>query len=151
MPVYYGSVHQLVATQPRRFLYPVGYATLGYALPAAIGAKLAQPDVRVLGLSGDGGAMFTIAELATAVELELAIPLIVVDNGGYGEIRAEMVARGAPTLGVDLHTPDFVALAEAMGARGVRIDDVTLLSAELERAFAGDGPTLLSIDDKVLG
>lgn len=150
MPVYYGSVHQFVATRPRRFLYPVGYATLGYALPAAIGAKLARPGARVLGLMGDGGAMFSIAELASAVELGLPIPLIVVVNGGYGEIKAEMLQRGAAPIGVDLRAPDFVALAEAFGARGVRVDDLGALAGHLRQAFAAPGPTLLEIPQDLL-
>ncbi|MBS1678271.1 MAG: 5-guanidino-2-oxopentanoate decarboxylase [Actinobacteria bacterium] len=150
MPVYYGSVHQFVARAPRRFVYPVGYATLGYAIPGAIGAKLARPEARVLGLMGDGGAMFAIAELATAVELRLPIPFVVVENGGYGEIRDEMVARGAKPLGVDLTAPDFVGLAEAMGAAGERVEALDDLPGGLERAFAAGGPSVLVLDEGLL-
>jgi acetolactate synthase I/II/III large subunit len=150
MVVYYRSVHQVRPRAPRRFLYPVGYATLGYALPAAIGAKLARPESPVLAIMGDGGCMFSVAELAMAVELRLPIPLIVVDNGGYGEIKAEMLERGATPLGVDLRSPDFPRLAEALGARGVALRDVAELGARLTEAFAADGPTLIAIAESDL-
>ena len=71
---YYGAVHFLPMGPHRRFVYPTGYATLGYALPAAIGAKLAAPDRPVIALIGDGGLMFTVAELATAAQLRLPLP-----------------------------------------------------------------------------
>ena len=71
---YYGAVHFLPMDARRRLLYPTGYATLGYALPAAIGAKLAAPDRRTIALIGDGGLLFTVAELATAAQLGLPLP-----------------------------------------------------------------------------
>src|SRR3954453_18889622 len=96
------------------------FATLGYGLPAAIGPRLAGPARPVPSLLGDGALMFSVQELATAVELGLPIPVVVVDNGGEAEIRAQQVARGVPPTAVDLRTPDLVGLAVAMGARGVR-------------------------------
>src|SRR5262249_37852234 len=69
---------------PRTFLYPVGSATLGYAVPAAIGAKLAQPDRQVLAVVGDGGFLFSVSELATAVKYRLPVVFLVVNDGRYG-------------------------------------------------------------------
>ena len=74
MAAYYGAVHFLPMDPAQRFIYPTGYATLGYALPAAIGAKLAAPERPVIALVGDGGLLFTVAELVTAAELGVPLP-----------------------------------------------------------------------------
>ncbi|MGH2992300.1 MAG: thiamine pyrophosphate-dependent enzyme, partial [Solirubrobacterales bacterium] len=127
------------------FLYPTGFAPLGYGIPAGIGAKLAHPDRDVVVLVGDGGAMFTLPELAVAVELGLAIAIVVVNDGGYGEIRREMIATGQPLLGVDLTTPDFADLARAFGARGETIADPAQLPDLLSGAFATPTPTVIDV------
>jgi thiamine pyrophosphate-dependent acetolactate synthase large subunit-like protein len=145
MACYYGAVHLLPQAAPRRFLYPTGFATLGYAIPAAIGAKIARPDRRVLALIGDGGAMFTLPELALAVEHGLAIVIVVVNDGGYGEIRREMREQGQPPLGVELASPDFAALARAMGGRGEGIDRPDDLPGLLSEAFAKSEPTVIEL------
>ena len=121
---YYGTVHHWPFTPRNRLLYPTGYATLGYGLPAAIGAKVADPSRPVIALVGDGAAMFSIQELATAAEQRLPIPVVVVDNGGYAEIREQMTDRGIEPQAVDLARVDLPALARAMGASGVRADRV---------------------------
>src|SRR5699024_2823513 len=118
---YFGTVHQWPMAFAGQFVYPAGYATLGYGLPAAIGAKVARPDQTVIALIGDGGAMFTIQEFLTAVELSLPLPVIVMNNGGYGEIRDEMLSRGIPPTGVDIRPPDFAALGRAFGGNGARV------------------------------
>jgi acetolactate synthase-1/2/3 large subunit len=140
---YYGTVHHWPFTPANRLLYPTGYATLGYGLPAAIGAKVAEPERPVIGLFGDGAAMFTIQELITAAELRLPLPIVVVDNGGYGEIREQMVARGIAPQAVDLYQPDLPALARAAGAYGIEAsgaDDLGHLAAD---ALTADRPTLI--------
>lgn len=146
---YYGTVHFWPQDQPRRFLYPTGYATLGYGLPAAIGAKLAQPSAPVVALVGDGGFVFTMQELLTAAEARLGLPVIVMNNGGYAQIREQMVDAGIAPLAVDLFEPDFVLLAEACGARGVRITldeaGTTDLEAELKASLGRDRPTLIEV------
>ena len=118
MVAYNGALGALPAYRPRSFLFPTGYGTLGYAIPAGIGAKVGRPSARVVALSGDGGAMFTIAELAAAAQARLALPVVVFDNGGYGEIRHEMRERGDEPLGVDFDSPDFAALGRALGCHG---------------------------------
>lgn len=145
MAAYYGALSNLPAYGPAAFLYPTGLGTLGYGLPAAIGAKLARPGVRVVALHGDGGVMFTVAELAAAAQAGLALPVVVVDNGGYGEIRREMLERGDTPLAVDLGHPDFPGLARSLGCHGVTIEDPERLTAELEEAFRADRPTLLHV------
>lgn len=140
---YYGTVHYWPFTPANRLLYPTGYATLGYGLPAAIGSKIAAPTRPVIGLLGDGAAMFSIQELITATELRLALPVIIVDNGGYAEIRQEMVARGITPQGVDLHRPDIPALARAIGAHGVYATTTEALGPLAARALEGDRPTVI--------
>jgi thiamine pyrophosphate-dependent acetolactate synthase large subunit-like protein len=145
MVCYHAAVAALPAYRPASFLYPTGYGTLGYGLPAAIGAKLGRPEARVIGLLGDGGVMFTIAELAAAAQLRLPLPVVVVDNGGYGEIRNEMAERGHPVHAVDLDSLDFAALGRVLGCEGVTVEDQGALAEALERGFAADRPTVLHV------
>ena len=140
---YYGTVHYWPFTPANRLLYPTGYATLGYGLPAAIGAKVADPSRPVVGLFGDGAAMFSIQELITATELRLALPVVIVDNGGYGEIREQMVERGITPQAVDLYRPDFPALARAIGAYGVEAKTVADLGTLAAQALRADRPTAI--------
>lgn len=147
MAVYYGALSNLPAYQPASFLYPTGLGTLGYGLPAAIGAKLARPEARVMAMLGDGGVMFTIPELAAAAQAGLPLPVVVVDNGGYGEIRREMCERGDSPLGVDLGHPDFPALARSLGCHGLSVTDPKELTAQLTAAFTADRPTLIHVPE----
>jgi thiamine pyrophosphate-dependent acetolactate synthase large subunit-like protein len=112
---YYGTVHHWSFTPANRLIDPAGYATLGYGLPAAIGAKVAEPGRSVVALVGDGAAMFSIQELVTATELRLGLPVVILDNGGYAEIRDQMVERGIEPQPVDLYRPD-IAAADALTA-----------------------------------
>jgi thiamine pyrophosphate-dependent acetolactate synthase large subunit-like protein len=141
---YYGTVHFWPLDRPGRLLYPTGYATLGYGLPAAIGAAVAtgRPVVAVV---GDGAFMFSLQELTTAVEQRLPLPVIVVDNGGYGEIKAQMIERGIAPLGVELTQPDFVALARAMACHAVAVADAAEAATEAAKALSGDRPTLIHL------
>jgi acetolactate synthase-1/2/3 large subunit len=145
MVAYFGALEMLPAHHPRSFLFPTGYGTLGYAVPAGIGAKVGRPDARVLALSGDGGLMFTVGELAAGAQARVALPVVVVDNSGYGEIRHEMAERGDPPLGVDFESPDFVALGRALGCHGVLADSRAALDDALEAAFAADRPTVIHV------
>lgn len=150
MACYYGAMPLLPTHTPASFLFPTGYGTLGYGLPAAIGAKVGAPERPVLALQGDGGIMFTVAEQATAAELGLALPVVVVDNAGYGEIRNEMLERHDPVHAVALPSPDFAALGRALGCHGV---DLTLtdpdageaLADAVRTAFAADRPTIVHV------
>ncbi|WP_342668961.1 5-guanidino-2-oxopentanoate decarboxylase [Amycolatopsis taiwanensis] len=145
MACYYGALSGLTVRRPAGFLYPTGGGTLGYGLPAAIGAKLADPEASVMALLGDGGVMFTVAELAAAAQLGLALPVLVVDNGGYGEIRNEMRERGETPVAVDLASIDFPALARSMGCHGEHVSGPAALTHAVTAAFAADRPTVLHI------
>ncbi|MEW1615701.1 MULTISPECIES: thiamine pyrophosphate-dependent enzyme [unclassified Streptomyces] len=145
MSCYYGALSNTPAYRPRSFLHPTGPGALGYGLPAAIGAKLARPGAPVVALHGDGGLMFTVQELAAAAQLRLPLPVIVTDNGGYGEIRNEMAQRGDPVHAVGLPAVDSPALARALGCRGLSVEDGDALEHALERALTADRPTLIHL------
>lgn len=147
MVCYYGALSNLPLYRPRGFLYPTGGGTLGYGLPAGIGAKVANPAAPVIVLQGDGGTMFTVAELATAAELRLPLPIIVVDNGGYGEIRNEMADRSEPVHAVALGSPDFVLLAQALGCHGTHLRSATGLGRAVKQALVADRPTLIHLQE----
>ncbi|CAM3433974.1 thiamine pyrophosphate-binding protein [Nocardioides dubius] len=148
MAAYYGALSNLPLDRPHSFLYPTGAGTLGYGLPAGIGAKVANPETAVVVLHGDGGLMFSVAELATAAELRLALPIVVVDNGGYGEIRNEMDDRDEPIHAVALGSPDFVMLAQSLGCLGVRAQSAAEVAAAVDKAFHADRPTLIHVRER---
>jgi len=131
---------------PRTFLYPVGSATLGYGVPAAIGAKIARPDRPVVAVVGDGGFMYSVNELATAVKYRLPVVFLVMNDDRYGAIKwLQQTIFDGRWGEVDLTNPDFPALARAFGARGERVAGVDALSGALETALAADGPTVLEL------
>ena len=94
---------------------------------------------------GDGGLLFTMAELATAAELGLPLPVVVPNDRGYGEIRAQMEAAGIEPIGVDLRVPDLPRLGEAFGGAGLRVDDPAALEGALREALERPGPTLVEV------
>jgi thiamine pyrophosphate-dependent acetolactate synthase large subunit-like protein len=145
MVCYYGALSNLAVGEPRSFLYPTGGGTLGYGLPAGIGAKIAHPDRPVVVIHGDGGLMFSLAELATAARLRLPLAIVVVDNGGFGEIRNEMADRDDPVHAVALGRPDLVAVARGLGCDADHVDDPAGIGRRIEAALAADRPTLLHV------
>ncbi|EGD55476.1 thiamine pyrophosphate-binding protein [Gordonia neofelifaecis] len=145
MSCYYGLMGNLPRYAPRSFMYPAGLGTLGYSLPAGIGAMLAEPGRQVVAVLGDGGVMFSLAELATAAHAGVALPVVVVDNGGYGEIRNEMLERDETPLSVDLPTPDFVGVARALGCEGVDAASYAEVGPAVRKAFSADRPTLIYV------
>ncbi|MEW9533404.1 thiamine pyrophosphate-binding protein [Microbispora sp. NPDC049125] len=147
MIVYHGALVGMPMDPPGRFLFPTGYGTLGFALPAGIGAKIGRPDRTVAVLAGDGAFQFSLQELATAVELRLCLPIVVSVNGGFGEIRDEMRRRGMRPVAVDLHAPDFLALAEAYGARGVDVKTPGELEDAVAEALGVPLPTLIVVPE----
>jgi acetolactate synthase-1/2/3 large subunit len=146
-PTYYAWMHY--ETQlPRRYFHSAsGFGTLGYAIPAAIGAKLARPERPVVGLIGDGGAQFTLGEIASAVDAGVSPIFLVWNNRGYGEIRHFFDERGVDRIGVELHTPDFVALARSFGCAACRAADLEELKRALSGANREAGPTLIEVQE----
>lgn len=158
--VLFGDIAQLVYTGtaamktylPRTWFYPAGFGTLGCALPDAIGAKIAVPEKKVVALVGDGGFMFTVNELATAVEEKLTIPIILWHNHSYAMIRDGMRKRNIPEIGVNPIAPDFLKLAEAFGCPGCKVNDAQDFRNRLSDAFEHSGPSVLVVmeDDEWL-
>ena len=134
---------------PRTFLYPIGSATLGYGVPAAIGAKVACPDRPVVAVVGDGGFLFTGAELATAVKYQLPIVFVVMNDQDYGAIRYLQSRLYGRTGEHTLAGPDFLALGRAFGAETYRAEDVDAFRAALDKALAHPGPTLVEVPHHV--
>jgi acetolactate synthase I/II/III large subunit len=144
-PVYAGN-HLVAQPAPRRYFNAsTGYGTLGYGLPAALGAQLGRPDLPVVALVGDGGIMFTLSELATAVEARLPVVILLWHNAGYEEIRRFMDAEGVERLGVDIQAPDFLTLASGFGCLATRVENPADLALALQQRPV-DGPMLIEVD-----
>jgi len=127
-----------------------GYGTLGYALPASIGAKLGAPERPVVCLAGDGGLQFTLGELGSAMDANAPVVVLVWNNHGYGEIKSYFVERGIEPIGCDVTAPDFVAIARAYGLHATRLAKRGDLAGLLKEAAARTAPTLIEIDEKVI-
>ena len=141
----YAAAHLWRGVRPNAYLPYGGFGTLGPALPMAIGAKLGAPDRPVMSLSGDGGFLFTIQELATAVDLGLPLAIVIWQNHGYGEIKDSMLRADVPPVAVDASARDFLKIAEGFGCRAVRADSLDALPGIIGEAFAADGPTLIEV------
>ncbi|MDH2289841.1 MULTISPECIES: 5-guanidino-2-oxopentanoate decarboxylase [Cobetia] len=142
----YAANHLLSQPAPRRYFNAsTGYGTLGYGLPAAMGATLGRPDLPVIALVGDGGIMFTLSELACAVEEQLPVVIVLWHNQGYEEIRRFMDNAGVTRLGVDIQAPDFQLLARGFGCAAVAIDSPQALRVALNERDAS-APLLVEIN-----
>jgi acetolactate synthase-1/2/3 large subunit len=127
-----------------------GFCTLGYAMPSSIGAKLGRPDRAVVSITGDGGFMFTLSEIATAVEQELPIIVIVWNNTGYREIEKFMVDADSVPVGVKLHTPDFALLAEAFGCAYAEVASLESFEAALRQSTDAGRPVIIEVNEPKL-
>ncbi len=125
--------------------HPIGFGTLGYALPAAIGGAVTRPGEPTLVIAGDYGLHYTLPELATAVELGLSLPIILWDNGKLGEIENSMVHAQITPQAVVTHNPDFLALARAYGACAEEPKGKGALAQALDKAFATPLPTVIRL------
>src|SRR5262245_47997020 len=142
----YAANQTYEAPRPRSYFNSsTGYGTLGYGMPAAIGAKLGQPRRPAVCLIGDGGLQFSLPELAAAVEAQVPVAILIWNNTGYGEIKVYMADRQIPEIGVDIHTPDFVAIAGGMGCAASRPEGLADLRAELKASMTRKVPTVLEI------
>lgn len=138
------------ATPGSWFNSATGYGTLGFGLPAALGAKLGAPGRIVVARSGDGGLQFSLAELASAIDAGAPVILLLRDNKGYGEIKSALIANGVPPIGVDLHRPDFAAIGSAYGCRTEKVECRGDLADALRRAAESAVPSMLLVQDRFL-
>ncbi|PYM58655.1 MAG: biosynthetic-type acetolactate synthase large subunit [Candidatus Rokuibacteriota bacterium] len=145
--------HQMWAAQHYRFRHPRhwltsgGLGTMGYGLPAAMGAQVARPDRLVVLIDGDGSFVMNSQELATVVENQMPIKCVIINNGGHGMVRQwQDVIYGGRFQSIDLSaSPDFVKLAEAYGAMGIRASKPNEVVPALEKAFAVPGPVVVDV------
>jgi acetolactate synthase-1/2/3 large subunit len=135
--------------QPRTFNMTRSLGALGYAFPAAIGAKLAHPDRQAVAIAGDGGFLFTSSALATGVQYRLNAVAVVFNDSAYSSIKRKQTARFGRAVGTDLVSPNFVGLAEAYGAVGTRVEDPQQIYDALRAAWNRDIPTLIEVPIEV--
>ncbi len=133
------------AYEPNRVLISNGLAAMGIALPAAVAAKLVHPERHVVAVSGDGGFLMNVQELETARRLGLAIVNVIFRDGGYNLIQWKQQTRLGRESGVEFGNPDFVALAQAFGAKGYRVESARDLAPALRDALAWPGPTVVDV------
>ncbi|GAA1795419.1 thiamine pyrophosphate-binding protein [Leucobacter iarius] len=143
---YWGLLNTLRVAEPNSTPYMATYATLGYGLPAALGARIASPHRPSFVVVGDGALMFSMNEFITVVEQGEDVTVIVVDNGGYAEIKQNEVDAGIAPVAVDLVQPDWAAVATAFGGTGRRAATGTELAEAVESAVAAGGLQLIHID-----
>jgi acetolactate synthase-1/2/3 large subunit len=130
--------------KPRTFLSPGYQDNLGWGFGTALGAKAAMPHRKVLAIAGDGGFMYQVGELATAARHNLAVVVVVFDNGGFGNVkRIQQERYGNRLIASDLRNPDFGRLADSFGVASFKALDAKELEAALHKAFALNAPTLV--------
>jgi acetolactate synthase-1/2/3 large subunit len=133
--------------QPRTFITSGYQGTLGSGFPTALGAKVAFPDRPVVAITGDGGFMFAVQELATAVQYNIGVVTLVFNNNAYGNVRRDQVnIFDGRVVASDLVNPDFVRLAESFGVGAARVTSPAEFRPALEKALADGGPYLIAID-----
>jgi 5-guanidino-2-oxopentanoate decarboxylase len=142
--VYTGSFAMPMDTE-RCWYYSGTYCALGVALPMAIGAKIGAPQRPVVAVAGDGGFMFTVNELATAVEERLALPVIVWNNDALNAIVEQMDRQQVPRIGVEPKSPDFLRLAQSLGCHAARATSAEHLAQSVRDALVADRPTLIEV------
>lgn len=131
---------------PRTYLTPAYQGTLGWGVATALGAKAARPDVPVLCIAGDGGFMFNVQELASAVRHRLAVTFVVFNDNAYGNVRRSQVQDyGNRVIASDLTNPDFLKLADSFGIMGLRASSPEALRQALRKALQSNEPAVIEV------
>ena len=133
------------ATGKRSMLGSFRHGSMANAMPHAIGAALTCPDRQVIAMCGDGGISMILGDLATIKQYKLPIKVIVFNNRSLGMVKLEMEVAGLPDFETDMVNPDFALVAEAMGIKGLTIDDPENLESVLKEAFLFNGPVLVNV------
>lgn len=145
-PSHRPAIQQFLPRPGADSFYTMASGGLGYSLPASVGVALARPGRRIVALIGDGSAMYCIQAIWTAVQRRLPITFVIMNNSGYGAMRAfSQLMQAHRPPGIDLPGLDFVALARGMGCPGQRMTDVGDVDAILTEALASSGPALVDI------
>jgi acetolactate synthase-1/2/3 large subunit len=143
----YLANHYAPAWTPRSWLAPAGFGTLGPSIPMAIGAKIGAPHRPVLAIVGDGGLLFTVQELGTAVDLRLPVVVLLWNNRGYGAIRDAMAAENISPVGTDVTARNFEHIALGLGCRFDRARSASELATAVRSALATrEGPSLIELE-----
>lgn len=136
--------------KPRTWIHPVGFGTLGFALPAGIGAKFGIGEIPVAVLIGDYGFQYTINELGTAAEHKLPLIILLWNNEALGQIRDDMVNKGIQPNAVTPKNPDFQMVAKAYGLNAEKPQNLEALSSAIRSALEADGPTLIEMTPRMV-
>jgi acetolactate synthase-1/2/3 large subunit len=145
-PIYAGNLYYDHDRPGGWFNAATGFGALGYGIPAAIGAAIAEPDAPVICIIGDGGAQFSLPEMMCAVDEKLSITFLIWNNFGYQEIATSMQAVGVSVIGCDPTPPDFEHIARSCGMQFWRIDaDLEAVTEALKLAKNHDGPRLIEV------
>jgi acetolactate synthase I/II/III large subunit len=137
--------------EPRTHLTSGGFSSMGFTVPAAIGAKLARPDRQVVAVAGDGDFLQTMQELAVAAMEDLPVLFVVFNNCGFGSIKGGQLANFGRTAAVDFvrrgepYSPHFANIAREFGLPGVRVEDPAQVAPAVRRALATGGPALVEV------
>ena len=142
---YYSRAHW--KTYNTSSYFDSGYSgNLGWAFPTALGAKVAKPDLTVVSISGDGGFMYNVQELSTAVKYGINIIAVVFNDGFYGNVRRDLEMDWGGDYGTSFVNPDFAKMAETYGALGIKVNDPTKVDVALEEAISANKPTLIEVN-----
>ena len=139
------AARHLRMTRERRLIGSFNHGSMANAMPQAIGAQLAFPKRQVISMSGDGGFAMLMGDILTLAQYELPIKLIVYNNSTLGMVKLEMRVAGYEDFGVDVKPTNFAKLAEAVGIRGIRIEDSSSLEESLAAAMKHSGPVLIDV------
>ena len=142
----FASYYGFPVYEPRTYVTPGFQGTLGFGFPTAIGVKAAMPERAVVSVTGDGGFMFGMPELASAVQHDIGLVTVLFNNQSFGNVRRDQQTNfDGRLLGADLVNPDFVQLAESFGADGVRVSSPETLRPALEKAIDADRPAVIEV------
>ncbi len=136
--------------EPHTWIHPVGFGTLGFGLPAGIGAKFGKPQTPVAVMVGDYGLQYTLNELGTAAEHKLQVIILLWNNESLGAIHDNMVNFGIQPNAVALKNPDFQMLAKAYGCHAEKPDSLKALSLAIAAALKADGPTVIEMSPRMV-
>ena len=142
------AMHFLKVQRPRQLISSGGFGCMGFGFPAAIGAKFAKPDKKVMAITGDGGLLMVIQELATAVAENVRVVICLMNNGWLGMVKQwQKLFWNERYSGTSLYqsNPDFVKLAESFGAKGIHVDRASEIGKAFKEAFASDKVCLVDI------
>jgi acetolactate synthase-1/2/3 large subunit len=141
----YWSYFAYQARQPRTFITSSYFATLGYSFPVSLGAKVAAPDRPVVAITGDGGFMYALPELATAVQYNIGVVVVVFVDNAFGASKNDQRTRyQGRVVGTETYNPSFAEVARAFGARGIRVEPERVDIA-LQEALASGAPTVIEV------